>query len=240
MQFCCKSVAGLSGKLLLELSIIKFVKQESIITEKEVNSMKNKKRIALAVTIALIFGTCITGCSSEKSSDKKHDVSQTESGAVQKSKLGELKSFEAKTLEGKDFTQDDIAKKDVTVINFWSVYCGPCVDEMPDIAKFSKSLPDNVQVITVNLDGEQEQSFTEQILKESGFEGITLVNGTGDIGKVSDAIQYTPTTIVVDKDGNIIGDAIIGGQENLAEVFTSAINDALKSMGKAEISNAES
>lgn len=202
--------------------------------------MKNKKIISFMLGAMLIIGILMTGCTGEKKPVKDTNANQNESVSVEENKLGELKSFEAKTLDGKDFTQDDIAKKDVTVINFWSVYCGPCVDEMPDIAKFSKSLPDNIQVITVNLDGEQEQSFTEQILKESGFEGITLVSGKGDIGKVSDGIQYTPTTIIVDKDGNIIGEAIIGGQENLAETFTSAINIALKSMGKAEIGNDKS
>jgi hypothetical protein len=48
-------------------------------------------------------------------------------------------------------------------------------------------------------------------------------------------IQYTPTTVVVDGAGNIVGKPIVGGQENLKEAYTKAINEALTSTGKAEL-----
>lgn len=165
------------------------------------------------------------------------DATQTESSTQEQSKKEVLKTFEAKTLEGGSFTQDDLAKWDVTVINFWSLMCGPCIEEMPEIAKFKKSLPDNVEMITVCLDGSEDTESVKKVLKDAGYEGTTLVTGTVDFQKLCDDIQYTPTTIVVDKDGNMIGDPIIGGQEDLAKVYTEAINHALKAMGKAEISD---
>lgn len=64
-----------------------------------------------------------------------------------RTQFSSLKTFTAKTLDGGTFTQEDIAAKDVTVINFWSLMCGPCVAEMPDIAAFSKALPDNVRMV---------------------------------------------------------------------------------------------
>ena len=48
--------------------------------------------------------------------------------------------------------------------------------------------------------------------------------------------QYTPTTVLVDSEGNTVGEAIIGGKENLAEFYTACINSALTDMGKDEIS----
>lgn len=88
-----------------------------------------------------------------------------------------LKSFQADTIDGGTFSQDDIAKKDVTVINFWSMMCGYCIDELPEIAKYADTLPDNVQVITVCLDleGDEEIKAAQDTLKTAGFKGTTLI-----------------------------------------------------------------
>lgn len=205
--------------------------------------MIKKKSIALLSGAMLFFSVLAAGCSGQKEANVNQDAGQEESSREAESKesdnsdeSGKLRSFEAKTLDGQKFTGEDIAKRDVTLINFWSVYCGPCIDEMPEIAELEKSLPDNVQIITVCLDGEAEPDFAEQIVKKAGYEGITLIGGDGDLKKINDGIRYTPTTIVVDKDGNIIGEEIIGGQENLEEEFTEVINQALSTMGKEAMS----
>lgn len=72
-------------------------------------------------------------------------------------------------------------------------------------------------------------------LSEAGYEGVTLLSGDGDFKGLCDNIQYTPTTVLVDAEGNLMGDAIIGGQEDLSGTFLTAVNAALKSSGKAEI-----
>ena len=108
-----------------------------------------------------------------------------------------MKSFTAATLDGGSFSQEDIAAKDVTVINFWSLMCGPCVEEMPDLAAFAKVLPDNVQVVTVCLDGTGDEESAKGILSEAGYEGVTLLSGDGDFKGLCDNIQYTPTTVLV-------------------------------------------
>lgn len=150
--------------------------------------------------------------------------------------LGSLKSFSADTLDGGTFTQEDIAAKDITVLNFWSLTCGPCIEEMPDLADFAEVLPDNVQVITVCLDGAADTEAAKSILSEAGYDGITLLYGDGDFKGVCDSIQYTPTTVLADNEGNLVGDVIIGSQGNLSETYLAAINTALKSCGKEEIS----
>lgn len=132
-----------------------------------------------------------------------------------RTQFSNIKTFTAKTLDGGTFTQEDIAAKDVTVINFWSLLCGYCVDELPDIAKYSTTLPDNVQIITVclGLDGKAEIEAAKSTLQDAGFTGITLMEGDGDFSIVCDEVQYTPTTIFVDKDGNTVGDAITTAME---------------------------
>ena len=77
----------------------------------------------------------------------------------------------------------------------------------------------------------------KQILEDAGFEGLTLTEGDGDLADLVGELQYTPTTILVDGDGNLLGEAIIGGRDGGA--FAEIINQALRSMGKTEISYEE-
>lgn len=195
--------------------------------------MKPKNKITLMLCTVLIAGMFAVGCSGGEPSQS------SESQQVEERGFGALKSFQARTLEGDTFTQEDLAEKDVTAINFWSLTCGPCIVEMPDIAAFAKSLPDCAGMITVCLDGSMDAESAKAILKDAGYEGITLVSGDGDFQNMCDAVQYTPTTIIVDQEGNVVGEAIIGGREDLAGVYTDAMNKALKAMGKEELENGE-
>ena len=202
--------------------------------------MKCKNIIVLALSTMLAF-SMLAGCAAKSGAPAQvvsaaATDSQSQSAAASSS-LGNLKKFKAETLAGDSFTQENFAEKDVTVINFWSLECGPCVDELPSIAKFAKTLPDNVQLITVNLDGDDEatKNAVKEELKEAGFDGTTLVGGDGDLKTLVSKIQYTPTTILVDKDGNTLGEGIIGSPDDLAKAYTDVINSALKAIGKAEL-----
>lgn len=180
--------------------------------------MHLKRFSALLLTAALAFALLTAGCSSEP-----------ETAALQ--------SFTASTLDGGTFTQDDIQSKDLTIINFWGTFCSPCIREMPDLAAFSKALPENVQFITACIDAQGNLSAAETILEQTGYDGITLVSADGDFAELMNSIQAVPTTVFVDSDGNLVGDAIEGGGfENLSEVFLAAANQALTESGKAEIS----
>lgn len=201
--------------------------------------MKCKNTIALALSAMLVF-TTLVGCgakggTSAQSGSAAATHSQSQSSSADSH--GNLKKFKADNLAGGSFTQKDFAKKDVTIINFWSLECGPCVGELPELAKFSKTLPNNVQLITVNLDakdGATENAVKEE-LKKAGFDGTTLMGGDGDLKTFVSKIQYTPTTILVDKDGNTIGDGIVGSPNDLNKVYKDTVNSALKTLGKAEL-----
>lgn len=202
--------------------------------------MKKKKIFALLFFAVLTISLLAAGCSGEKDPAAVTDshAQNGDSGSAltgTAAELGSLESFTAKTLDGGSLTQEDIAAKDVTIINFWSLMCGPCIAEMPALAAFEKALPDNVRLVTVCLDGEGNEEAAESILKEAGYEGVTLLSGTGDFGGVCENIQYTPTTVIADPAGNLVGDAIIGGQEDLSGTFLAAVNAVLRASGKEEI-----
>lgn len=191
-----------------------------------------------ALALGLLAGCGGEGQPSETPRPSAAAVETTPDAAEEgtASALGSLASFTAGTLEGGIFTQDDIAEKDVTVINFWALTCGPCIAEMPDLAEFEKALPDNVQLITVCLDGYGNEEFAGSVLEEAGYEGVTLISGDGDLANLCRNLMYTPTTVFVDSEGNLAGDALIGGQEDLSGAFLEAVNQVLTAGGKDEIS----
>lgn len=179
-----------------------------------------------------ICGICAAGCGGTDSVSEQAAQGAAGDKEQQESSFGDLKVFTADTLGNGTFTQEDLMEKDVTVINFWSLLCGPCIEEMPDIAAFERALPDNVQILTACLDGREAQEEVEAVLEEAGFEGTTLLDGDGDYQELCGMIQYTPTTVFIDKEGNMVGDFMIGGQEDLAASYGEAINDVLELSGK--------
>ena len=185
--------------------------------------MQRTTRVLRALGMAVLLALSSVGCGG------KQELQQENSGSVF------LQSFEAETLDGGSFTQEDLSERDVTIFNFWALTCGPCIQEMPALADYEKSLPEHVRLVTVCLDGAANVERTKSVLQESGYEGITLVGGDEGFEKLCRAIMYTPTTLLIDRDGKLLGDAIVGGQKNLEQTYTDALNRALKSMGKDEI-----
>ena len=211
--------------------------------------MKNKITLLLcaAASIALLTTGCAqkpnpSAASSQpaQSQPAQSQSSQSGSGADSPagtaSMLGSLQSFTALTLGGESFTQDDIAAKDITVLNFWALTCPPCIAEMPELASFAGALPDNVQVVTVCLDGYGNEDSVKEVLENAGFEGVTLITGEGDLLDLANNLMYTPTTVLADSQGALVGEAIIGGQADLSAAYLEAVNQALEAGGKDAIS----
>lgn len=208
--------------------------------------MKNRKTLPLLLCAAAVL--LAAGCSGKPDASGQPARSQSgqsqsdqsaDSSAGTAAGLGSLRSFSARTLDGETFTQDDIAAKDVTVLNFWALTCPPCIAEMPELAAFAGALPDNVQVVTVCLDGAGNEELTASILDEAGFQGATLIAGDGDLAALAGNLMYTPTTLLADSGGTLMGDPIIGGQKDLPGTLLAAVNAALRAGGKAEVSLAE-
>ena len=220
--------------------------------------MKSPKSMASGATATLIAGalctTLLAGCGStalsaapttgtdttgiiqtEVTADGQADAYGDSVFLAPASDYSDLSSFSAQTLEGKRFTPEDLAQADVTLINFWSPYCGYCVAEMPQIAAWQKTLPQNVQLITVCTDYASDPVSAEAIIEECGFEGVTLVSGDGDfVGLVND-VAFLPTTIAVDSTGRVCGSVLEGMTEDVPATFGHMVDEALRAQGKAAL-----
>lgn len=199
-------------------------------------NMKRTLSLLLAAVLALALLTGCGGKQASVSSPEDQTVPNEPAGKEGAAALGSLTSFSAGTLDGGTFTQEDIAAKDVTVLNFWALTCPPCIAEMPDIADFEKALPDNVAMLTVCLDGYGNEDSVKEVLENAGFEGVTLITGEGDLLDLANNLMYTPTTVLADSQGALVGEAIIGGQADLSAAYLEAVNQALEAGGKDAIS----
>ena len=144
----------------------------------------------------------------------------------------DLKNFTAQTLDGGTFTAENFKGYDVTIMNIWGTYCAPCREEMPQLGSFSQSLPNNIQFITLCVDAQQKKTDAKDILSSAGFKGATLISASDDLITLYNKIQYVPTTLFFDSQGNCIGEEIIGGQSNVSGAYTKILNSILTEMGK--------
>ena len=186
-----------------------------------------KKQWVILTALVLMLAVAFAGCGGQGSGSIETD--QSAAG-------GTLTEFAAKTLDGKDYTAEDLAKADVTMINVWATFCGPCIQEMPEIASLEKRLPDNVSLITCCVDyAEETDADCRSILKDAGYEGTTLVSFEGDLEKVLGSTAYVPTTFFFDSEGNQVGEAVIGAPGDPEKDYLKGINDALAASGKGAV-----
>ncbi len=146
----------------------------------------------------------------------------------------DLTSFTAKDLEGKERTQAMFKDYDLTMVNVWTTWCGPCVGEMPELAKLYKQLPKNVNMISICADADEDAELAREILAGAKAEFTTLTPG-GDLKKVIDSVYAYPTTFFVDGVGRVIeGDAgkLVGAPEDVLREYAELIEKNLKAIGK--------
>jgi len=196
--------------------------------------MKKRMMIMLS-TFVLLFGS--VGCDEllEDELPEEESIEQESESETSESMFANLNSFEASTLDGDTFTEENFADYDLTIVNVWGVTCNPCIQEMPELEELRQSLPKNIQLITLCIDGEDYASEASEILSSTGFEGITIFPGSEDMETFCSQIMYTPTTVMFDSKGNAIGADIIGSPANVEEEYYAHINEALEAMGKEGI-----
>ena len=131
----------------------------------------------------------------------------------------ETVDFKALTLDGRELGNEVFASSAYTVIHIWATTCADCMVILPILAKWEQELPENVQVFYLTAEKQGIAAMDRELLdqKVAGL-GIdphrVLLYETG-FSKVIDIIlSATPTTFFVDKNGAIVGDVILGSDED--------------------------
>ncbi|MCR5764121.1 MAG: TlpA family protein disulfide reductase [Treponema sp.] len=139
-----------------------------------------------------------------------------------------IEPFETFNLKGDSVSESIFSKKDLTVVNVWGTFCGPCISEMPELAQWAKELPENVQILGIICDiGDISDSDgiaeAKSIIADAGVEFENIIAGD-ELYPLLKNIMFVPTTFLVDKDGTVIGDAITGAQ---VDAYKHAVADFL-------------
>lgn len=181
--------------------------------------MKRVRKITMILAMVLALGSLVA-CSGAGGGSSKIAKSVPE--------------FTAKDFEGNMYSKEDFKKNDLTVLNFWFTGCKACVQEMPNLEKISQELKKkNVGMYGVCTDygyDESTDALGKKIISESK---VTYPQLVFDKGQKSDefinSIMAYPTTLIVDKEGNIVGGPIEGsidGEEGAKE-FMQKVEEAL-------------
>ncbi|EEB35429.1 redoxin family protein [Anaerococcus hydrogenalis DSM 7454] len=124
--------------------------------------------------------------------------------------------FKSKDFEGNEVTKEIFKDKKLTLVNFWFNGCAPCVGEIPHLQKLNDEIEKmGGQVIGINTEAKvgDEEIIKEakKILKKQGatYKNISL-DPDSELGKYAEQIMSYPTSVLVDSDGNIVGDPIVG------------------------------
>ena len=145
-------------------------------------------------------------------------------------------AFEGKDLDGNTVKSSELfAKNAVTVVNFWFTTCNPCVGELGELDALNKELTEKggalIGVNTFTLDGDEAAiSEAKDVLAKKGatYQNVYFASD-GEAGKFTTNIFAYPTTYVVDRNGNIVGDPIVGAitEKKQAEALQAQISKAL-------------
>lgn len=147
--------------------------------------------------------------------------------------------FKTKDIYGKNVTSAVFEDADVTMINIWGTFCGPCIREMPDLGKLNAAnAKNNFQVLgividSVNRKGQPVPKTVETaktIVSQTGADYLHIIPDTMLLNGVLKDVFAVPTTIFVDSRGNQIGQVYTGSRS--LEEWQKIVDEVLKSVKK--------
>ncbi|HIX52228.1 MAG TPA: TlpA family protein disulfide reductase [Candidatus Lachnoclostridium stercoripullorum] len=190
--------------------------------------MKMNRKWMAAAGMAALFGA-LTACG------------QGESGGESSRQVTVFEDFTAQDLDGNPVDESIFADCDVTMINLWGTFCGPCLQEMPDLGEISDEYADKgFQIVgictdAVNLDGEILEDVVETAkadAQETGADYLHIVPVGEIFTDLLPRVTGVPTTIFVDSKGQQIGLADIGAKDK--DAWIQVIEEKLAQAGQEE------
>ena len=188
--------------------------------------------LGMAIMMAGAISACNAG--NKTANESVSTESQADSEKADESKSADSKKedvsfpeFSAKTVEGEEISNDIFKNSKLTVVNVWGSWCGPCVQEIPELQKLSENMKDkNVNVIGIAQDAGSNFQEVKEVLDKSKvtYQNIIPSGPTEDFVM---SLQAFPTTFFVDSQGKIV--YAIQGSKNL-EGFTQIVDDLLSKM----------
>ena len=171
----------------------------------------------LTITLLILAAVLLCGC-----------------GLREPSLAGKLLQFETTDLSGNPVNSADLfAQHEITMLNLWGTWCGPCIQELPDLNKVNEQLGAMNGVVVGLLNdgqGRNDVDLARRLITENDVSYLNILAPEN----MSELIQqrYYPMTIFVNRDGVVIGDTLLGtpGKSHIVDYYVQAAEAALKSV----------
>lgn len=163
------------------------------------------------------------------------DASEDADSSADTEPLGPFEVFTTEDMEGNEVTNEVFADYELTLINVWGTFCGPCISEMPDLGELSADYADKgVQFIglvgdALDSQGNIDAAIVEEakaIVEQTGADYLHLLPKNELLWNVMTQITAYPTTIFVDSEGKQVDYAYMGAADK--ETWTQRIDAALE------------
>jgi hypothetical protein len=166
----------------------------------------------------------------EKETEKAGEAASSQQAANFSVSEGSLE-FTAENLALESVDSSIFAEKDLTVLNVWGTFCGPCINEMPELGEWQRALPENVQIIGLVADvaGKEDKEHIElanMILEKTNAQ-FTNIIPNNDFAELLSGVVGVPTTFFINKEGKIVGKPIVGAQ---VSKYKSFVEEYLKTI----------
>ncbi len=187
--------------------------------------MKKRKNILSALLCGICCIALLGGCGepSDKAAENPADASVAEDTQAGAEPAGgeSLGEFSMEDMEGNTYTQDMFSDYSLTMVNVFTTWCTPCINEIPDLEKLRNEMADQgVNVVGIALDaidatGSADGEAVEKAKLLAEQTGVTypfLIPDAGYLNGRLMGINAVPETFFVDKDGNIVGETYTGSR----------------------------
>lgn len=156
--------------------------------------------------------------------------------AEEKKELQTVGTFTTEDINGKEYTEELFSEAELTLVNVFATWCGPCISEVPELQKLSEEMEDEgVQVIGMVMDTgtieetDEEALETAKLLAEVAETDYPfLIPDEGMMNDRLSGIQAYPETFFVNKDGEIVGESYVGARD--LDAWKEIVENELKAL----------
>lgn len=200
-----------------------------------------KKSLILLLALLLLSGcgnsagtTPNTDNSATDSTSQTDDTQSSDRSASSDDNTDTFQlTFTANDLDGNAVDQSVLANKKLTMMNIWATFCGPCINEMPELGELAAAGGDDYQIIGVcsDLDGSENMLEEAKAIVSQTQANYLHLQPSESLYPVLTASSSVPVTFFFDSEGKLVGKGIVGAQKK--ETWSQIISERLE-MVKAD------
>ncbi len=197
--------------------------------------LKNKMKTKLL--LLSMFFTFFSCNKSEQKIEESAEIEKIDSVAKKESPESEIPKelikapdFSLADINGKRFDLSDFKGKYV-YMDIWATWCGPCKVQIPFMKELEKQFHNEpIHFVSVSLDKLEDKPIWEKMVRENQMSGVQLFAGREDNFGFDYKIEYIPTFIILDKEGNIMIDGAPAPMDYQTGGINQQLVDILKMM----------